>query len=398
MINVGKQVKYIHTVLLAALLTSVMLSCASERHETPTVTETPTSESEGAGVPQGTPLKQDLNKLLNIVPSEFSDDTLVFSFNDPEHGVFSEGRAIPPEISMSIVTLNEMLGLDFRSYEQGIWSLRPVNNPLKTFMAIQGPIVGQQTTNKLRDLDFRETSYRNTTYFELDEDFMFDFKHPLSRAGLFFNRLALFEDSILAAPATEIIESLIAARQPKSQTLMDSVPHSSLANAAGDGLVSGAFFRPRWIVETWNSVNPRPADRLDRYKAGSGAWETLSDYSLALLGYRIRENKDEMVIALHYPTPTNIKADSQELAIRWNNYIFDPSGPFIEDDDIPLNQACSPLSVHTVQHTEHSTIVGSCLMKKNENTNSASFGPSLWLMLFITKQLEFLATDIEDLK
>ena len=426
MINEGKQVKYIDAapnttkvreglwwcsvLLLAAVLTSVMLSCASEypeesdaqRHETPTVTETPTSESEGTGVPQGTPLKQDLNKLLNIVPSEFSDDTLVFSFNDAEpladYRVWAEGRAIPPEISMSIVTLNEMLGLDFRSYEQGIWSLRPVNNPLKTFMAIQGPIVGQQTTNKLRDLDFRETSYRNTTYFELDEDFRVDIKHPLGKTGLFFNRLALFEDSILAAPATEIIESLIAARQPKSQTLMDSVPHSSLANAAGDGLVSGAFFRPRWIVETWNSVNPRPVDRLDRYKAGSGAWETLSDYSLALLGYRIRENKDEMVIALHYPTPTDITADSQELAIRWNNYIFDPSGPFIEDDDIPLNQACSPLSVHTVQHTEHSTIVGSCLMKKNENTNSASFGPSLWLMLFITKQLEFLATDIEDLK
>ena len=104
-----------------------------------------------------------------------------------------------------------------------------------------------------------------------------------------------------------------------------------------------------------------------------------------------------MVIALHYPTPTNIKADSQELAIRWNNYVFDPSGPFLEDD-IPLNQACSPLSVHTVQHTEHSTIVGSCLLKKNETTPSATFGPSFWLWLFQTKQLEFLATDIEDLK
>ena len=188
MINEGKQVKYIDmapnttkvreelwwysVLLLAAVLTSVMLSCASEypeesdaqRHETPTETETPTSESEGTGVPQGTPLKQDLSKLLNIVPSGFSDDTLVFSFNDPDHGVFSEGRAIPPEISMSIGTLNEMLGLDFRSYEQGIWSLRPVNNPLKTFMAIQGPIVGQQTTNKLTDLDFRKpaTGIRHT--------------------------------------------------------------------------------------------------------------------------------------------------------------------------------------------------------------------------------------------
>ena len=84
--------------------------------------------------------------------------------------------------------------------------------------------------------------------------------------------------------------------------------------------------------------------------------------------------------------------------MRWNNYIYDPSGPFSEDDDIALNKACSPLSVHTVQHNEHSTIVGSWPIKKNENTNSAAIGPSLWIWLFDTKQLEFLATDIEDLK
>ena len=48
-----------------------------------------------------------------------------------------------------------------------------------------------------------------------DEDFSFDIKHQLRRTGLPFNRLALTGDSILAAPATEIIESLIAAPQKR---------------------------------------------------------------------------------------------------------------------------------------------------------------------------------------
>ena len=366
---------------------------------TPTPTDIPTAEPDSASLAERTPSTRDLSELLNMVPAEFSDDTLVFSFNHPGSTgyLFAKGRAWHPEIQTNIVNLNEMMGLDFRSYEQGIWSLRPGNNPLKTFMAIQGPIVGQQTTNKLRDLDFRETSYRNTTYFELDEDFSVDIKHPLGRTGLFFNRLVLLEDSILAAPATGIIESLIAARQPGSQTLMASLPHSSLTNAAGDGLVSGAFFRPQWIAETWNSVNPRPADRLDRYRAGAEAWGTLSDYGLALLGYRAREDADEIVVALYYPATAYVEANSRELVARWNNYLYDPSGPLSEAADIPLNEACSPLSVQTIQHTDHSIIVGSCSIIKDEDTVSGT-GPSLWRWLFNTRQLEFLAPGIEDLK
>ena len=325
----------------------------------------------------------------------------MFSFNDHEplgdHGVLAEGRAMHPEISSNIVKLNELMGLDFRSYEQGIWSWKPGYGS-RTFMAFQGPIEGQQTTDKLEGLGFRTTSYLDATYFELDEDFNFDIKHQLRRTGLLFNRLALLGDYILAAPATGIIESLIAARQRDSQTLIASLPHSSLANAAGEGLVSGAFFSPRWIVETWNSINPRPTDRLNRYRAGAEAWGTLSNYSLALLGYRAKENADEMVVALYYPAPTDAEANSQELAARWNNYLYDPSGPLSKADYAPLNQACFPLSVHTVKYTGRSIIVGSCPIINNEDTDSGISGLSLWIWLFNTRQLEFLASDIEDLK
>ena len=302
-----------------------------------------------------------------------------------------------PEIASNIVNLNQLLGLDFRGYEQGIWSWKPGRSS-RTFLAFQGPIEGEQATDALEGLGFKATSYLDTTYFELDEDFDFDIKHQLRTTGLLFNRLALLGDSILAAPATGIIESLIAARQQDSRTLMTSLPHSSLANATGEGLVSGAFFTPLWIVDTWNSVNPGTADRLDRYRAGAEAWGTLSDYSMALLGYRVRENTDEIVVALYYPASTDVDADSQELAARWNNYLYDPFGPTSEAADMQLNRACSPLSIHTIQSVEHSIIVGSCPIVKNMVTGSGASGPSLWLWLFNTRQLEFLAPDIENLE
>ena len=370
---------------------------------TPTLspTEAPTGESKNAGSATETPSSQPLSELLSMAPAEFADDTLVFSFNTPEfqggHGQFAQGRALHPEIAANIVKLKELMGLDFSSYEQGIWSWKPGNRS-RTFMAFQGPMEGQQAADKLEELGFGETNYMDTAYYELDEDFSVDVKHQLRRTGLLFNRLALPGDSVLAAPATEIIESLIAARQAGSQTLSASPPHSALAETAGDEMVSGAFFGPVWIAETWNTVNPGPADRLDRYRTGPEAWGTLSRYSLALLGYRAGENGDEMVIALYYSQAADAEADSRELAARWDSYLYDPFGPSGGDDDIPLNQACSPLSVNTIQSAEHSMIVGSCPFIKDGETNSGISGPSLWVWLFDTKQLEFLAPDIEEIR
>ena len=254
---------------------------------------------------------------------------------------------------------------------------------------------GQQTDDKLKDLGFSETSYLDSTYFELDEDFSFDIKHKLRRSGLLFNRLALLGDAIMAAPATRIIESLIAARQTGTQTLSTASPHSALANAAGDGLVSGAFFRPSWIVETWNTVNPRPPDR---YQTGPEAWGTLSRYNLALLAYRMRENAGEIVVALYYCGPIDVESDSQELAARWNSYLFDSSGALSKAEEISLSQACSSLSVRTIQQAKYSMIVGSCPIIKNKNTGPGISGPATWLWLFDTRQLEFLAPDTEDIK
>ena len=364
-------------------------------------TESPTVESKNADSATGNPSLQGLSELLSMVPPEFADDTLVFSVNDPEfqddHWQFPGGRSLHPEIAANIDRLKELMSLDFSNYEQGIWSWKPGNRS-RTFMAFRGPMEGQQAPDKLEELGFRETSHLDTAYYELDEDFSVDIRHQLRRTGLLVNRLALPGDSVLAAPATEIIESLIAARQTGSQNLSASPPHSALANATGDELVGGAFFRPGWIAETWNTVNPGPAGRLERYRTGPEAWGTLSRYSLALLGYRAGEKADEMVIALYLSQSGDAEADSRELETRWDSYLYDPSGQPGEDDEIPLNQACSPLSVDTIQNAEHSIIVGSCPLIKNEETASGISGPSLWLWLFNTRQLEFLLPNIEELK
>jgi len=160
-------------------------------------------------------------------------------------------------------------------------------------------------------------------------------------------------------------------------------------DAAGNGLVTGAFLTPQWLTETWNTVNPKPPGRLDRYREGPEAWGTLPEYGLALTGYRANEN--QIVVALLLPGNSDAQEASQELAARWDSYGFDALGPFSEDEDVPLNQVCSPLTTRTVQNGEYAVLTSSCPMTR-EGDNS------LWTWLFNTRQLELLVPDLENLK
>ena len=358
--------------------------------ETPVPTETPTAEPTKTAQPE-TQLGTELSGMLGSVPAEFSGQTIVFSFNDHSSRggeAFPEGRAMHSDIAASVVNLDELAGLDFRWYEWGIWSWEP-GNDASTFMVFQGPVAEPGALDRLRDLGFREAGHMGTTYLELDEDFSFDVRHELRRTGLTFNRLALLEDTVLAAPATGIIEGLIAARQEASKTLADSLPHLSLVDAAGNGLVTGAFLTPQWLTETWNTVNPKPPGRLDRYREGPEAWGTLPEYGLALTGYRANEN--EIVVALFLPAGSGAQLTSQELAARWDSYGFDASGPFSEEEDVPLNRVCFPFTTRTVQNGEYAVLTGSCPVTGEGDS-------SLWTWLFNTRQLEFLIPDLEHLK
>ena len=406
--------------LLAALLTCLLVGCtlAPEKvREEPqddiptpwgtpasTQTEAPAaSSSVGSGSgskPSEVPFNRDLIELLGMVPLEFSDHTLAFSFADPDvrgdYMAIGNGRAMHPEIRTRIVQLNELMGLDFTHYERGIWSWRELYRT-PAFMAFRGAIARQGAKDKLGHLGYQEQSHYDTTYYELNEDYAIDIAHPLRQSGLDFNRLVLSEDTVLAAPATNIIESLITVRRGDTGSLADSATHTSLVNSAGDGLVSGAFFGPQWISKTRKSVIPEQSDWLDRYREGRETWDTLSAYSLALIGYRMKDNQDEFFMALYFPTSTDIEATSRELEARWDGYSLDPYGQKPGVEYVPLNQVCSPLSFEIIRDADGSILVGTCPLIGIEDDSSGISGPSLWTWLFYSRRLEFLALDIRNL-
>ena len=359
---------------------------------------------------------------LAAVPVEFADSVIVFAdyagsraatgLEDVQgiEDVFSgenpeaisriyEGAAIHPEFRRRVVSLDDLVGLDVFAFDRSIWSSEP-RHEAPGFLLIQGKFDIENVINNLMELDYTKDSHMGADYYRLGDDFGYSIAHPLRGLGLTLNRVAWLDPWLAAARSTGTIAGLIEVQRGEKPSILVNDGHRALAEAVGEGLLGGAYMPPQWIVENWNTVNTRPADRLGRYKAGAERWGRLSPYSLALLGYRVREDAEETVVALFYPHPEAAGNDAHELERRWNSFHYDPVGPLTEPEpeETPVTRSCSPFSTTVIRQAAHSVLVGTCPVLRGEDLDLTVKGPSLWLWLFGTRELQFLVRDLEDLR
>jgi len=292
--------------------------------------------------------------------------------------------------------LNEEVGLDLYSFDLGVWSF-PFSPSIRTTIAMQGSFDREEIVGKLLGLEYKADDYDGITYYWLHEDFKANIRHPLRHLGVPLNRIAFVEDQLLTAPATEIVEKLIDVQQGKAASLLDSKPHATLAKAVGEGLMGGVFVTPQWIVDAWTLWYEKPVERLDRYMEGSDRWGVLSPYAQVLLGYRVRGDVEETVIALYYPDPAAAGNDAEELERRWSSFHFDPrmGGG---DEEVPVVHSCRAFSTKAIAQADASVLLGTCPVIRTDERDPRVKGPALWLSLFLSGQLQFLARDLEELK
>ena len=363
-----------------------------------------------------------LMESLAVSPLEFADSVIVFAdyagsraatgledvqgiddvFSAENPGALQliyKGVAIHPEFRSSTVTLKDRVGLDVYAFDRSIWSSEP-KHEAPGFLLIQGKFDIENVIDNLMELDYTKDSHGGADYYRLGDAFGYSIAHPLWRLGLTLNRAAWLDPWLAAARSTGTIAGLIEVQRGEKPSILVNDGHWALAEAVGEGLLGGAYMPPQWIVENWNTVNTRPADRLDRYKAGAERWGRLSPYSLALLGYRVREDAEETVVALFYPDPEAAGNDAHELERRWNSFHYDPVGPLTEPEpeETPVTRSCSPFSTTVIRQAAHSVLVGTCPVLPGEDLDLTVKGPSLWLWLFDTRELQFLVRDLEDLR
>ena len=337
---------------------------------------------------------------------EFADYSVYLDLRGAEHAALPEvwpyeGLRLHPALRDMVDNVRELLGLDLLASGFGVWAWEPGNASPKFFLNRDG-FEGDQVIRSLLDMEYMEMDYSGTSYYALGDDFEWSIMSPLSGADVSLNRVAVAGDWFLAAPATGIIEELIDLQNRRpAASLLDSEPHRVLADAIGGRPVGGAFVTPEWIMQHWNTVNTGPVERLDNYLAGPGQWGRLSLYSLAFIGYVISGEADEIVVALFYPDPGAAAADAAELERRWNSFYYDPLGRGVigapEHEDVPLTASCAPFSTTLLQTPEHSVLTGRCPVIRDEDDPSVQ-GPDLWTWLFGTRELQFLAPGLAELR
>lgn len=354
-----------------------------------------------------------LEQALALVPIGFADSAVEFAdysgyleLRGAEHAILTEvwpyeGLRLHPALQSGVGDVRELLGMDLLESDFGIWAWEPGKESPKFFLN-RGGFEGDRVVRGLLDMEYLEEVYSGNSFYALGEDFEWSIRSPLRVAGASLNRVAVVGDWFLAAPATGILEELIDLQNQRDvESLLDSEPHRVLVDAVGGRPVGGAFVAPKWVMENWNTVNTGPVERLDKYLTESDQWGQLSSYSLAFIGYVIRGEIDTIALALFYPNSEAATADAVELERRWNSFHYNPSGRGLigapEYDDVPLTGSCAPFSTTLFQTPEHSVLVGTCPAIRDEDDPSVK-GPGLWTWLFSTRELQFLAPNLAELR
>jgi len=295
-------------------------------------------------------------------------------------------------------TLPDTAGLDLLGFDLGVWSDR-AGFDYPNFMVLEGPFDKEGIKGKLLELDYKESTYKGTTYYWLYEDWRSAslLEHPLRIMGPYMNRIAFVGDRLLVASTSEIMSTLIDVQRGETPSLLDSRPHRGLAEAIGEEMLGGAFVGPQWIVDAWNPWNRKPVERLDKYLEGPDRWGVLSPYTLAFLGYRVRGDVQEMVTTLYYPDPEAAGRDAEELKKRWDSFEFYPDATGAPEK-VPISRFCSPFSTEVIRRAGSSVLVGSCPTVRVEGAEPLEDGADLCRRLSWRGELEFLAPDLEELK
>ena len=320
-----------------------------------------------------------------------------------------EGTAgYQPNLGSALHFIEEQFNYSLWEYDLGVWSeFRGGRDP--HFMIFEGISDVDGMLRGLAEQGFEQTDYNGTPYWQIYEDYRHDIRRePIRTLMSKWNRVALMDNRILTAPATSIIENLIDVQKGESASLLESPPHWTLSRVVGKGMIGGVFVTPDWIAENENGsfslqilfdgrtvgcceIDP---NALDSHLTGPEAWGKLSPYSVALFGYRVQDDVEETVIALHYFDPSAAKRDAGELEKRWNSFHLSV------EYGVPVTNSCSPLSTKVEESEESSILLATCpVIRGTEEDETFVPGPDLWIRLYYEGgKLEFLALDLEEQK
>ena len=345
------------------------------------------------------PVNTEFGRMLGFVPYSFLEEHDIF-FNDPAkakqlHGFEdivswetflkiadekseSLGMAIG-ELGITSITgvrstleWIQVFGFDSMMADRSVFVDRP---PPGIFSIMEGDFNEDLIIDKLDELGYEETEHGSYTYHHIfgDHDINLDSKVTRLAMGS-MNRVAVLDDTIITAPATDIITGLLDAMAGDVDAVIDNVACRALANSMGEVLAAG-IITPDRVLNRFPGHTEMPPFNF----AIPEDWDLLHEYDMVGLGYKDDGKERFWVISLYYTDIDAASKDTGELVKRMENYTF--SREFGQIERMALTEWVEVGEPTVRQYNGGSTLTVECRYR----------GTGSWFMTAaITRDLLFL--------
>lgn len=188
--------------------------------------------------------------------------------------------------------------------------------PPRSFSLSEGDFDEALIGNKLTGLGYTEMEYGDHTYHTTGEDYNISMENELGKMVLnSMNCLAVFDNTIMAAPAGKYVTGMFDAQDGNVPSIIDNDTCRALADSLGDVLTAVMMIPERILITDLRAQGIPKFDFKVPYD-----WGLLHQFNMAALGYRQDEEKGFLVIALYYQDEAAAKADGALIMKRMETY------------------------------------------------------------------------------
>jgi hypothetical protein len=274
--------------------------------------------------------------------------------------------------------LSPLIGFDCLLVDRIIRTDSP---PPRSFSVVEGNFDEELITGLLTGLDYTSTAYGEYSYYEKGADFEIDMTSPLGQVAMAsLNRIAVLDNTLIIAPATDIVTPVLDTISGSIQGTIDNQAVRALADSLGD-VISAGIITPERVLTPPGAEQVPPFD----FKIPDD-WGVLHPYEMVGMGYRSQGEDRYWDISLYYASTDDARADSAELVKRLNSYYFNTQ--FADRmDPVPLTALYVIGDATVTEYSEGATLTVSCRLVPG------SFGASYPMGALGLRDLLFLAPD-----
>jgi hypothetical protein len=387
---------------LAGTTAIIMLLLAFTACGTPVTTTLLPSENPGKQ-PIGNSIDTGFAHMLGFIPYSFLEEYDIW-YGDPNtiknrygldefksiadtgnltpeerRNVVSQIGEVPvPYFSNNYFQIASLIGWDGFMVDRAVFHETPLP---WGFSVAEGNFEESIIIDKLLQQDYQKAEYGSHSYYWKNEDMEIDILSDVGKQVMAqLNRVALIDNVIITAPATEILTPLLDTMKGGGLSIVDNAAGMAIANSMGD-IQGCVLLTPTRLLK----VSPGSDAPVFDLPAAEN-WGMLHKYSLLGIGYRNDRQERDWVISLYFPDKDDAASDAVELKTRLDNYIFNTH--LEQAERTPLTSKFAIDEPVVKEYEEGATLTISC-----RYLPETAGSDSLFTLIIQTRDLLFLVND-----